>query len=486
MRFSLCTAAFALAGFCVTLFGSAAPATAQWVAGANFPTPHVRGQGTWFAPNGRFYVLGGRSTDTAGSDLLSPSEYDPITNAWTVKTAVFPNNQVNNMVGGVMIEAGTSYIYCVGGSAAGQTTTTADVRRYDPVADVITTIATDPWPAPVNTLCGGGAVVNNKLYVFGGFTVNVSMTTQIWEFDPNGAAGARWTLKTATLPTALGYIPTAQSGGLVYLGGGSTFIAAVLADSANAFVYDPGADTITAIAAIPRATGETRAVNKGGDVWVLGGGRTAPNPSNQVDAYNPGSASWGLAPAFVTPRRNIAADVDPATGNVYMVGGYTPTTPTNNMEIFIGCTPPSTYCTAKINSLGCTPSISSVGAPSATAGSGFTVSVTSVINNKPGLFIYGNTGQAAAPLSGGLRCVNAPVKRSIALNSGGNPPPNDCSGLYSMDFNLFAVGGLGGTPAPFLLVAGTIVDGQAWGRDNGFPAPNNATLSNGLEWTICP
>ena len=44
---------------------------------------------------------------------------------------------------------------------------------------------------------------------------------------------------------------------------------------------------------------------------------------------------------------------------------------------------PIVYCTAKPNSLGCTPSIASSGTPSASASSGFTVSTTNVLNNKP-------------------------------------------------------------------------------------------------------
>jgi hypothetical protein len=151
------------------------------------------------------------------------------------------------------------------------------------------------------------------------------------------------------------------------------------------------------------------------------------------------------------------------------------------------CTAPVTYCTAKVNSLGCTPAISFTGASSAAAVSGFAVKASNVRNNKSGLLFYGTTGRAGVPFQGGTLCVKSPVKRTPASVSGGTPAPaNDCTGVYSIDMNCFASGNCGGSPLPALIVPGTIVDCEWWGRDPGFPAPNNTTLTNGLHFTMCP
>lgn len=87
---------------------------------------------------------------------------------------------MNNIVCSVLADAGTPYIYCVGGSAGGATTATGRVFRYNPVTDVISPVAA-PWPpGSQNVLPGGFAVVNNKLYIMGGFQINTQMINQTW------------------------------------------------------------------------------------------------------------------------------------------------------------------------------------------------------------------------------------------------------------------------------------------------------------------
>jgi len=147
----------------------------------------------------------------------------------------------------------------------------------------------------------------------------------------------------------------------------------------------------------------------------------------------------------------------------------------------------TTYCTPKVNSLGCTPQISHTGVPRATSFFGFVLRGTQVRNQKVGLLLYGTTGRDNLPFQGGFLCMSVPRRRSVARSSGGTAlPTNDCTGVLELDMNAFAHGVYGGTPNAALLVAGNLVDCQWWGRDSGFPAPNNSSLSGGLEYPVLP
>ena len=323
--------------------------TGFWQAGPDMPSTGVRMVGVYFFTNDKFYAMGGRSMDGKGNDFAHPFEYDPSSNAWTIKSATFPDNQVSDMACGILTDSGTPYIYCVGGSAGDQTTATDRVFRYNPVTDVIKNIAA-PWPGDSDgiTLPGGFAVANNKLYIFGGFKINTAMTNQIWEFTPTTNV---WVLKNAVLPVARGYIPTLAvydrfGNYLIYTGGGSDWNGTTLIDTNDSFKYDPVADSITTISNIPRATGETRAIlwqppKMLPEMFVIGGGRTPPNPSNEVDAYLTDTNQWFLDSHLITARRNFATDSNgvtcgfPCTVRIWLAGGYASdgVTPLSSMEI---------------------------------------------------------------------------------------------------------------------------------------------------------
>ena len=310
------------------------PTSCSWAAGPDMPTVLVRAVGVYF-PDGNFYTVGGRTSDLAGSDFQHVLQYNPGTNAWTQKASTLPDTSMNNMACGVLTVSGTPQIYCVGGSTAGQTTATGRVFSYNPVTDTPTILTGDDWPGAMGTtLPGGFAVTNNKLYILGGFNINVASTNQIWQFDPTAAVGAKWTQMVNT-PEGIMYAPTCAINGIIYVGGASDYQGATVVDTTNSFSFDPATNSIGTIAPIPRATGETRGLNFNGQMYVIGGGRVAPNPSNEVDVYDPGTNSWSTAPSFTNARRNFPTDTN-GTDHIWLSGGYDVDgiTPLSSMEIF--------------------------------------------------------------------------------------------------------------------------------------------------------
>jgi plastocyanin len=328
----------------VNVAGGCTPA--GWSAGQDMPTVLVRAVGVHFQPNGNFYTVGGRTSDAAGSDFQHVLSYDPPSNSWAQGASTLPDNQMNNMACGVLTVSGTPLIYCVGGSAAGATTATARVFTYDPATDTPALLGSDDWPgdAAGTILPGGFSVANNKLYILGGFNINVASTNEIWEFDPNASAGSRWTQKT-NAPEGIMYAPTCTINGIIYVGGATDFQGGAVVDTTNSFSFDPVANTIGTIAAIPRATGETRGLNFNGQMYVMGGGRVAPNPSNEVDIYDPGTNAWTTGQPFTNARRNFPTDTD-GTTRIVLSGGYDVdgVTPLMSTEVFCaaGVTPTPT------------------------------------------------------------------------------------------------------------------------------------------------
>jgi len=172
------------------------------------------------------------------------------------------------------------------------------------------------------------------------------------------------------------------------------------------------------------------------------------------------------------PATVIRLDTATATGGHFEL---------EDLELDFACGFVSTYCTAKVNSQGCTPSIHSSGMASASAGSGFQIGAAQVLNQKFGVLFYGKSGPAATPFQGGLLCAKAPLVRTPVQSSGGSPAGSDCSGSYGIDFNAWIASG----KDPFLAV-GSPVNAQYWSRDPGFAPPSNTGLTDALEFLVCP
>src|ERR1044071_5170205 len=149
---------------------TATPASCSWAAGPSMPSVGARMVGVFFPGNGKFYAMGGRSSDTPPSEFTHPFEYDPGSNSWSEKAATYPDTIVNNMACGVLNEGGTDYIYCAGGSEVASQTATGRVFRYNPITDTLSTVPAN-WPSgDANIIPGGFSVFNNTLVILGGFT----------------------------------------------------------------------------------------------------------------------------------------------------------------------------------------------------------------------------------------------------------------------------------------------------------------------------
>jgi hypothetical protein len=143
------------------------------------------------------------------------------------------------------------------------------------------------------------------------------------------------------------------------------------------------------------------------------------------------------------------------------------------------CGEPGTYCLAKTNSLGCEPAIGFSGAPSVSGPDDFHVTASLFGNRKTGFLFFGPEA-SMPPFAAGASCVRGAIVRAPPQDSGGSPPPvQDCSGTFDVAFThaYMSAHGLG---------AASTVHAQWFARDPAQADGTGASLSNALEFTICP
>lgn len=149
-------------------------------------------------------------------------------------------------------------------------------------------------------------------------------------------------------------------------------------------------------------------------------------------------------------------------------------------QVLPGCSNPGTFCTAKTNSQGCVPVAGSTGVPQLSGPDNLHITSSNVINNKAGVMYWG-LAPRVTPVAfvGGLNCIQAPTIRTPVQNSGGNAPPDDCSGTFDFFFS-HAYMGLTG------LAAGSSAYCQYWYRDPAHPDGTAAGLSDSVCFEVLP
>ena len=207
-------------------------------------------------------------------------------------------------------------------------------------------------------------------------------------------------------------------------------------------------------------------------------GPALPNQNGGIQV----SASAAGPPAVGTAFINLAQQADLIAG-LWYVNLHTNVLPAGEIrgQIGVAVTGPTTYCTAGISANGCQATLSTVGSPSATAVSGFTLTASTVEGNKDGVFFQGSNGRQANTWGNGtsFQCVIPPVQR-LGLRVG-NGTTGVCDGSISQDLNAVWSAQPAKNPG-----AGTVVQAQLWYRDPFNTSNQTTSLSEAIEFTVGP
>ena len=390
------------------------------------------------------------------------------------------------------------------GSLAGPNAGDRDIwlARYDQAGSQlwIQQIGTAEWDdlaAAAPDGAGGVYVLGSTRGSLGATNLGIS---DVWlaRYDANGNQTWIRQFGTPANDTGAGLSPDGL-GGVYACGGTYAALGGAHAGKTDAWVarYDSGGNQQW-ISQIGSAYGESAAcVARAGPDTVFVGGQTDSDLGGpwqggldllvaQVDGGT-GSTTWIEQHGGPSFDGTLALAPDEA-GGVFAAGlcegdlglGGTPVGSRDAwLARYGGCPTPATYCTAKVNSKGCLPTIWYTGSPSASHATAFRIRASNVVSSSPGMLIYSKAGADAKPFQGGFLCVRPPIKRTSLQNSGGSPPPKDCSGTFVFEFNDLIASGQ--DPE---LTEGQQVWTQYWYRDAD--SPSGTGLTDGLHFTICP
>jgi N-acetylneuraminic acid mutarotase len=241
-------------------------------------------------------VITRRGATVLGAILLAaaaaPAQAQGLPGTWTLKAPM-----AAGVRGEVAAVAYQGKLYAIGGNVAGNAVPRNEV--YDP--------ATNSWrelaPMPIARDHLGLALVNGKIYTFGGFTktVHENAGTDVFEYDP---ATNTWRSR-APLPRPLGSVGAAVIDGKIHVFGGRGLDKVT---TTTHVVYDPATDTWKNAAPMSKGRDHMATVVAEGKIHVIGGRFTSPvDRTGMHEIYDPATDSWSTAAPMKTPRSAVAA-----------------------------------------------------------------------------------------------------------------------------------------------------------------------------------
>ncbi|ABX03583.1 MAG TPA: hypothetical protein DEF47_17495 [Herpetosiphon sp.] len=292
----------------------------SWQDGATVPQPRFESQGVFV--NGKLYVIGGFiscCTQINATDLVDV--YDLASNTWQ-RIASIPE-----AISHAPVVADGTNIYVLGGYLGNNPGgSTNHVWKLN----TVTNTWTRGIDLPVARGGAGAAIVNRKIYFFGG-AVRTAGVFDDTDFGDHymldlSLANPTW-VSRAAMPNPRNHTAAGVVDGKIYAVGGQHGKAEESANQAEVDRYDPATNTWTRVADMPIPKGHTSSSTFGyrGRLLVIGGsinGGTSGLASADVLMYDPKSDVWMKLVSLPAYRKTPVADVWNNKLVVTTGGGY--------------------------------------------------------------------------------------------------------------------------------------------------------------------
>lgn len=239
-------------------------------------------------------------------------------NAWTYKT---PMSMGRGFTSGAIVD---NKIYIIGGFPT-HFSVTPTMEMYDPAKDLWTPKADMPEGLCAHSTCS----YNGKIYVFGGVTPHpyAPAAKNVFVYDPKSDT---WTQKN-DMPFENAFFGIAVVDDIIYLAGGMQNYAS--APTSTLMAYNPLTDMWTEKAPMPTARGMLSACAIKGKIYAIGGTVNFMSSSfDIVEVYDPETDSWTTETKMPTPR--VSMSTCEMKNKIYAVGGYSYPTMYNLNEMY--------------------------------------------------------------------------------------------------------------------------------------------------------